>query len=64
LPVIGGTIVLIALQKGSDAMVRLLVRRQLEAFLRAPLSVPKAMAVIITATLVSVLVGHRADQSG
>jgi voltage-gated potassium channel len=49
--------VLIALQKGSDAMVRLLVRRQLEAFLRAPLSVPKAMAVIITATLVSVLVG-------
>ena len=57
LPVIGGTIVLIALQKGSDAMVRLLVRRRLEAFLRNPLSVRGAMGVIITATVVSVLVG-------
>jgi voltage-gated potassium channel len=38
-------------------MVRSLVRRQLEAFLRAPLSVRSAMAVIITATAVSVLVG-------
>ena len=53
----GGTIVLIALQKGSDVMVRLLVRRRLEAFLRDPLSVRNAMAVIIAATLVSVLVG-------
>jgi voltage-gated potassium channel len=38
-------------------MARLLVRRRLEAFLRAPLSVRNAMAVIITATLVSVMVG-------
>jgi voltage-gated potassium channel len=38
-------------------MVRLLVRRRLEAFQRNPLSVPNAMAVIITATLVSVMVG-------
>jgi voltage-gated potassium channel len=55
--VVGGTIVLIALQKGSDIMVRLLVRRRLEAFLRDPLSVRKAMAVIIAATVVSVLFG-------
>ena len=53
----GGTIVLIALQKGSDVMVRLLVRRRLEAFQRAPLSVRNAMAVIIAATAVSVMVG-------
>jgi len=33
------------------------VRRRLEAFRRSPLSVRKAMAVIIAATLVSVLVG-------
>ena len=33
------------------------MRRRLEAFLRAPLSVRNAMAVIITATLVSVMVG-------
>jgi hypothetical protein len=57
LPFIGGTIVLIALQKGSDVMVRLVVRRRLEAFRRAPLSVRKAMAVIIAATAVSVMVG-------
>ena len=51
------TIVRIALQKGSDVMVRLLVRRRLEAFQRAPLSVRNAMAVIIAATVVSVTVG-------
>ena len=38
-------------------MVRLLVRRRLEAFLREPLSVRNAMAVIIAATAVSVLFG-------
>ncbi|MEV0799235.1 potassium channel family protein [Kribbella sp. NPDC050281] len=38
-------------------MVRLLVMRRFEAFKRAPLSVRKAMAVIVAATLVSVLVG-------
>ena len=38
-------------------MAGLLVRRRLEAFLRAPLSVRNAMAVIITATAVSVVVG-------
>ena len=38
-------------------MVRLLVRRRLEAFLRNPLSVRNAMAVIIAATAVSVVVG-------
>jgi len=38
-------------------MVRLLVRRRLEAFLLNPLSVRSAMAVIISATAVSVLVG-------
>ena len=38
-------------------MARLLVRRRLEAFLRAPLSVRNAMGVIVAATLVSVLVG-------
>jgi voltage-gated potassium channel len=56
-PLIGGTIVVIALQEGSDVMVRLLVRRRLDAFLRAPLSVRSAMGVIISATLVSVLLG-------
>jgi voltage-gated potassium channel Kch len=50
-------IALIGLQKGSDVMVRLLVRRRLEAFQRAPLSVRNAMAVIVAATTVSVLVG-------
>jgi voltage-gated potassium channel len=38
-------------------MARLLVRRRYEAFRRAPLSVWRAMAVIIVATLVSVMVG-------
>jgi voltage-gated potassium channel len=38
-------------------MVRLLVRRRLEAFLHEPLSVRNAMAVIIAATAVSVVVG-------
>jgi voltage-gated potassium channel len=38
-------------------MVRLLVRRRLDAFRRAPLSVRNAMAVIIAATVVSVMVG-------
>ena len=33
------------------------VERQFEAFLRKPLSVRKAMAVIVTATIVSVLIG-------
>jgi hypothetical protein len=42
---IGGTIALIA-QKGSDVMVRFLIRRRLDAFQRAPLSVRNAMAVI------------------
>jgi voltage-gated potassium channel len=55
--IFGGTIVLIALQKGSDVMVRLLVRRRIEVFQRTPLSVRSAMAVITAATLVSVLVG-------
>jgi voltage-gated potassium channel len=57
LPFVGGTIVLIALQKGSDVMVRLLLRRRLEAFRRAPLSVRNAMGVIVAATLVSVIIG-------
>jgi voltage-gated potassium channel Kch len=34
-----------------------LVERQFQAFLRTPLSVRKAMAVIVTATLVSVIIG-------
>ena len=38
-------------------MARLLVQRRLEVFQRNPLSVRNAMAVIIAATLVSVLVG-------
>ena len=38
-------------------MVRLLVRRRLDAFLRNPLSVRSAMGVIIAATVVSVVVG-------
>ena len=38
-------------------MVRLLVKRRLEAFQRTPLSVRNAMAVIIAATVVSVIVG-------
>jgi voltage-gated potassium channel len=38
-------------------MVRLLVVRRFEMFRRAPLSVRNAMAVIVAATLVSVLVG-------
>lgn len=38
-------------------MARLLVQRRLEAFQRNPLSVRSAMAVIVAATLVSVLVG-------
>jgi voltage-gated potassium channel len=39
-------------------MARLnLVERRFEAFLRTPLSVRNAMAVIVTATLVSVIVG-------
>ena len=53
----GGTIVLIGLRKGSVVMARLLVRRRLDAFLRAPLSVRNAMGVIVAATLASVLVG-------
>jgi Ion channel len=53
----GGTIVVIAFQEGSDVMVRLLVMRQFDAYRRAPLSVPRAMGVIVAATLVSVLVG-------
>jgi voltage-gated potassium channel len=57
LPVVGGTIVLIAFQEGSDVMARLLVRRRYEAFRRAPLSVRRAMAVIVAATLGSVMVG-------
>jgi len=55
---IGATIgLIIGLWKGSDVMVRLLVRRRLEAFQRAPLSVRNAMAVIVAATTVSVVVG-------
>jgi hypothetical protein len=38
-------------------MARLLVSRRFDAFLRAPLSVRRAMAVIVAATLVSVMVG-------
>ena len=38
-------------------MARLLVMRRFDAFLRAPLSVRRAMAVIVAATLVSVMVG-------
>lgn len=38
-------------------MVRSLVRRRFEAFVRDPLSVRKAMAVIVVATLASVVVG-------
>ena len=38
-------------------MVRSLVRRRLEVFGRDPLSVRKAMAVIVAATVVSVVVG-------
>ena len=38
-------------------MVRLLIRRRLDAFQRAPLSVLNAMAVIVAATAVSVIVG-------
>jgi voltage-gated potassium channel len=38
-------------------MAQMLVRRRLDAFLRAPLSVRGAMGVIVAATLVSVLVG-------
>jgi voltage-gated potassium channel Kch len=38
-------------------MVRLMVRRRLDAFQRNPLSVRSAMAVIIAATVVSVVVG-------
>ena len=38
-------------------MARLLVQRRLAAFQRNPLSVRNAMAVIVAATLVSVLVG-------
>ncbi len=38
-------------------MVRLLVRRRLEAFLHNPLSVRNAMAVIIAATVLSVVFG-------
>ena len=53
----GGTIVPIGLWKASVVMARLLVRRRLDAFLRAPLSVRNAMGVIVAATLVSVLVG-------
>jgi hypothetical protein len=47
----------IAFQEGSDVMARLLVSRRFDAFLRAPLSVRWAMAVIVAATLVSVMVG-------
>jgi voltage-gated potassium channel len=42
---------------GSDVMVRLLIRRRLDAFQRSPLSVRNAMAVIIAATAASVIVG-------
>jgi voltage-gated potassium channel len=42
---------------GSDVMVRLLIRRRLDAFQHAPLSVRNAMAVIVSATAVSVIVG-------
>jgi len=38
-------------------MARLLVQRRLEVFQRNPLSVRNAMAVIVAATLVSVIVG-------
>ena len=38
-------------------MARLFVQRRFEAFLRAPLSVRSAIAVIVAATLVSVMVG-------
>ncbi|MEU4291117.1 potassium channel family protein [Kribbella sp. NPDC026596] len=38
-------------------MVRLVVMRRLEAYRRAPLSVRRAMAVIVAATVVSVLAG-------
>ena len=38
-------------------MARLLVRRRLDAFLHAPLSVRSAMGVIIAATAASVLIG-------
>ncbi len=38
-------------------MVRLLVQRRFEAFRRAPLSVRNAMAVIVAATVVSVVLG-------
>ena len=54
MPVAGGTIVFIAFQEGSDVMARLLVMRRFDAFLRAPLLVRRAMAVIVAATLVSV----------
>jgi voltage-gated potassium channel Kch len=47
----------IAFQEGSDVMARLLVSRRFDAFLRAPLSVRRATAVIVAATLVSVMVG-------
>ena len=57
LPVSGGTIVVIAFQEGVGVMARLLVMRRFDAFRRDPLSVRKAMAVIVAATLVSVLVG-------
>ena len=36
------------------------VERRFEAFMRTPLSVRKAMAVIVTATLVSVFLGGAA----
>jgi hypothetical protein len=45
------------IQEGSDVIVRLLVMRRFDAFRRAPLSVRRAMAVIVAATLVSVMVG-------
>ena len=57
LPVSGGTIVLIAFKEGSDVMVRLLVMRRFDAFRHDPLSVRKAMGVIVAATLASVVVG-------
>jgi voltage-gated potassium channel len=45
-------------ESGSRTMARTnLVERQFQAFLRNPLSVRKAMTVIVTATLVSVFVG-------
>jgi voltage-gated potassium channel Kch len=44
-------------QKGSDVMVRSLIRHRLDVFQRAPLSVRNAMAVIVAATAVSVIVG-------